>query len=86
MFSSHYSKSLADLAIWEPKSFESLAMIARERALQDGLRGVHEKNHQDDRVVFHDNEQEIEKEQYDGLIPTNYSAKYRGHAQPPRQK
>lgn len=61
-------------------------MIARERALQDGLMGVHEKDHQDDRVVYHDNEQEIERQKYDGLTPANYSAKYRGHAEPPYQK
>lgn len=68
---------LADLAIWEPKSFESLALIARERALQDGLRDVHEKDFKDDRVVYHENEQVIEKEKYDDLTPANYSPKYR---------
>lgn len=67
---------LADLAAWEPKSFESLAMIARERAIQDGLRGVHEKNH-DNRVVYATDEQQIEKEKYDGKMSANYTAFFR---------
>lgn len=70
------SKVLADLAAWEPKSFESLAMIARERAIQDGLRGVHEKNG-DNRVVYSTDEQKLEKEKYDGVMPANYTAWFR---------
>lgn len=70
------SKVLADLAAWEPKSFESLAMIARERAIQDGLRGVHEKS-ADNRVVYATDEQKLEKEKYDGVIPANYTAFFR---------
>lgn len=71
-----YSKVLADLAAWEPKSFESLAMVARERAIQDGLRGVHEKN-ADNRVVYSTDEQKLEKEKYDGVMPANYTAWFR---------
>lgn len=67
---------LADLAAWEPKSFESLAMVARERAIQDGLRGVHEK-YADNRVVYAADEQKLEKEKYDGLTPANYTAYFR---------
>lgn len=70
------SKSLADLAAWEPKSFESLAMIARERAAQDGLRGLHEKE-ADNRVVYYTDEQKKEKEKYDGVQPANYTAWFR---------
>lgn len=67
---------MADLAIWEPKSFESLAMIARERGIQDGLYGINEKD-ADNRVVYYNDEQVIEKEKYDNLTPANYSAKYK---------
>lgn len=71
-----YRKSLADLAAWEPKSFESLALIARERAAQDGLRGLHEKD-ADNRVVYSNDEQKEEKEKYENVTPANYSAWYR---------
>lgn len=70
------SKSLADLAAWEPKSFEALAMIAREKAAQDGLRGLHEKD-ADNRVVYCTDEQKAEKEKYDGVTPSNYTAWFR---------
>lgn len=70
------SKSLADLAAWEPKSFEALAMIARERAAQDGLRGLHEKE-ADNRVVYSTDEQKAEKEKYDGVTAANYTAWFR---------
>lgn len=69
-----YSKSLADLAAWEPKSFESLAMIARERAAQDGLRGLHEKN-ADNRVFYSTDEQKADKEKYENVTPANYTAR-----------
>ena len=69
-------KSLADLAAWEPKSFESLALIARERAAQDGLRGLHEID-ADNRVVYSNDEQKEEKEKYENVTPANYSAWYR---------
>lgn len=61
------------MAAWEPKTFESLAMIARERAVQDGLRGVHEK-HVDNRVVYYNDEQKAEKERYEGVVSANYNA------------
>lgn len=73
MFHLFYRKSLADLAAWEPKSFESLAMIARERAALDGLRGLHEKN-ADNRVVFSTDEQQAEKEKWENVTPANYTA------------
>lgn len=69
-------KSLADLAAWEPKTFESLAMIARERAAQDGLRGLHEVN-TDNRVFFSTDEQKEEKEKYKNVTPANYTAWFR---------
>lgn len=72
----NFRKVLADLAAWEPKSFESLAMIARERAAQDGLRGLHEKQ-ADNRVVYSTDEQKAEKEKYDGVTPANYTAWFR---------
>lgn len=71
---------MADLAIWEPKSFESLAMIARERAAQDGLRGLNEKN-ADNRVFYYNDEQKLEKEKYDNLTPSNYSIKFKNKIQ-----
>lgn len=37
-----YSKTLADLAIWEPKTFEAIARIARERAKTDDIWGTNE--------------------------------------------
>lgn len=33
-------KVLSELAVWEPRTFETLAKIARERAVVDGLEGV----------------------------------------------
>lgn len=35
-------KTLADLAIWEPRTFKSLVKVAHTRASQDGLAGVTE--------------------------------------------
>lgn len=67
---------MADLAIWEPKSFESLVMVAREKAIQDGLRGVHEKD-VDNRVYYYQDEQKAEKEKYDGITPANYTPTYK---------
>lgn len=32
-----FRKVLADLSVWEPRSFEALVKIARERAIEDGL-------------------------------------------------
>lgn len=72
-----YSKVLADLAMWEPKTFESLAMVARDRAIQDEAWGVNEPQNEGNRVVYYDDEQEIEKEKYDGLQPANYGPKHR---------
>lgn len=69
-------KSLADLAAWEPKTFEALAMVARERAAQDGLRGLHEKD-ADNRVVYATDEQKAEKEKYKDVTPANYTAFFR---------
>lgn len=69
-------KSLADLAAWEPKSFESLAMVAREKALQDGLSGVHERN-ANNHVVYYTDEQKADKEKYENVTPANYTAWYR---------
>lgn len=69
-------KSLADLAAWEPKSFESLVMVARERAVQDGLRGVHETN-ADNRVVYATDEQKAEQEKYKDVVPANYTTRFR---------
>lgn len=33
-------KVLSELAVWEPRSFEALAKIARDRAVNDGLVGI----------------------------------------------
>lgn len=70
-----FSKSLADLAIWEPKTFEALTMIARDRALCDGMWGVDEKN-ADNRVYYHTDEIKADKEKVSKLTPANYSAYY----------
>lgn len=40
----NYRKALADLAIWEPKSFESLVKLSRERAVVDTLPGLTERS------------------------------------------
>lgn len=45
-------KTLADLAAWEPRTFESLALISREKAAQDALHGLHEKEAKNN-VYFH---------------------------------
>ncbi|XP_075161347.1 mitochondrial ribosomal protein L20 [Haematobia irritans] len=37
-------KVLADLAIWEPRSFEALANLSRERAVVETLPGVSERS------------------------------------------
>lgn len=37
------SKVLADLAIWEPKTFEAIVNTCRQRAVDDGIKGVSEK-------------------------------------------
>lgn len=33
-------KMLADLAIWEPRTFEALARVARTTAIETGMNGV----------------------------------------------
>lgn len=63
--------------MWEPKTFESLAMVARDRGIQDGARGVNEIQNEGNRVVYYDDEQQIEKEKYDGVQPANYGPKYK---------
>lgn len=83
-FSPLNSKSLAELAIYEPKTFESLAMIARERCIQDGIYGVNEKQH-DNRVYFYNDEQSLEKERDEGKTPSNYSA-YTGYKKTRKHK
>lgn len=37
------SKVLADLAIWEPKTFEAIINTCRQRAVNDGIHGINEK-------------------------------------------
>ncbi|XP_067643055.1 large ribosomal subunit protein bL20m [Eurosta solidaginis] len=37
-------KALADLAIWEPKSFEALVKLSRERAVVESLPGITERS------------------------------------------
>jgi len=36
-------KALADLAIWEPKTFEAIVNTCRQRAIEDGIKGINEK-------------------------------------------
>lgn len=36
-------KVLSELAVWEPRTFEALSKIGRERAVVDGLNGVEAK-------------------------------------------
>lgn len=38
---------LSDLAIWEPRTFESLVRIAQEKARSDGLSGLTRLNELD---------------------------------------
>ncbi|XP_036326064.1 39S ribosomal protein L20, mitochondrial [Rhagoletis pomonella] len=37
-------KALADLAIWEPRSFEALVKLSRERAVVESLPGLNERS------------------------------------------
>lgn len=74
------SRSLSDLAIHEPKSFESLAYIARERCVQDGIKGIENMKY-DNGVYYHNDEQALEKAKYDGKTPANYSAKFKNKIQ-----
>lgn len=56
-----YSKALADLAAWEPKTFESIALVARERITQDGLWGINEKSTDNKVYYFNDKEYQSNK-------------------------
>lgn len=51
-------------------------MIAREKAAQDGLRGVHNQN-ADNRVYYYTDEQKQEKEKNINVTPANYTAWFR---------
>lgn len=51
----NFRKTLADLAAWEPRTFEALALTSRERAAQDGLRNLDEKNY-DNKVTYYNDE------------------------------
>lgn len=46
---------LADLAAWEPRTFESLALVSRETAARNAMRGLHEKEVENN-VYFHNEE------------------------------
>lgn len=48
------SKVLADLAIWEPQTFEAIVRIGRERAVNDNMDGVKERSTTDNRVYLSD--------------------------------
>lgn len=39
-----FRKVLSDLAIWEPRSFEALVKLSRERAVVEGLPGLNERS------------------------------------------
>lgn len=52
MYYAQNRKVLADLAIWEPQTFETIVRIARERAVQDDLEGVRERHTTDNRVFM----------------------------------
>lgn len=45
-----YSKVLADLAIWEPKTFEAIVNTCRQRAVEDRILGINETS-TDNKVV-----------------------------------
>lgn len=49
---------MADLAIWEPQTFEAIVRIGRERAVNDNLDGVKERHSTDNRVYLNNNESE----------------------------
>lgn len=49
-----YRKVLADLAIWEPQTFEAIVRIGRERAVNDNIDGVKERSSTDNRVYLND--------------------------------
>lgn len=53
IFFFNFSKSLADLSVWEPKTFESIVRIARERAKIDHLYGLDEPK-TDNKVYIYD--------------------------------
>lgn len=46
---------LADLAAWEPRTFEALALASREKAAHDSMLGLHERDFQNN-VYFHNDE------------------------------
>lgn len=52
-----YSKMLAELAAWEPRTFEALALTAREKAAQGASFGYHEQT-ADNKVCYHNDETE----------------------------
>lgn len=62
MFSYVISKSLADLAAWEPKTFESLARIGRESAAAHGARYLKEKEC-DNGVYYYNKEKDGESKE-----------------------
>lgn len=54
-----HSKTLADLSVWEPKTFEALARVSREKAAENGSK-MHEKALDND--VYFYNDEKAEKE------------------------
>lgn len=57
-----HSKTLADLSIWEPKTFEALARISREKAAENGL-NLHEKALDNDVYLYNNEKSEKEAKQ-----------------------
>lgn len=47
-----FRKALADLAVWEPQTFETISRISRETALEHRLDGVKQRLDTDNRVFL----------------------------------
>lgn len=45
---------LSELAAWEPRTFEALALTSREKAAQDGMLGLHERNFENNVYFYND--------------------------------
>lgn len=47
-----FRKALADLAVWEPQTFETISLISRETALEHRLDGVKQRLDTENRVFI----------------------------------
>lgn len=57
-----HSKMLSELAAWEPRTFEALALTAREKAAQGASFGYHEQT-ADNKVYYSNDETQQSNQQ-----------------------